>query len=111
MLACQSYDPQTTRHGSFAGSQNGSPQQYLSMPPHTVGKQGREGTPERNKQRRQREQAGPLPGSSLHYCSFMKWPKSSLRTTSKIEKINIAPFRATASGIQDHAPSPRLVAI
>src|SRR4051812_27035732 len=78
MLACPSYDPPTTRHGSLAGSKNGSPQQDLSMPPHTVRKQGCEGTPERNKQRRQREQAGPLPGSSLPYCSFMKWPKSSL---------------------------------
>src|SRR4051794_22936530 len=84
MLACPSYDPPTTRHGSLAGSKNGSPQQDLSMPPHTVRKQGCEGTPERNKQRRQREQAGPLPGSSLPYCSFMKWPKSSLVGTVQV---------------------------
>ena len=79
VFATESRNPQATRHGPLARSKDRAQQQPWRMPPHTVGKQGREITPERNKQRRQREQAGPLPGSSPPYRVPDEMAKVELR--------------------------------
>ena len=77
-LPAQSYDAQATRDGPLARSQQRTDEKHLGMPPDTTGKQRGKGVQKSDKQRRQRQQAGPLPRSSSHYRSFTKWPKSSL---------------------------------